>query len=90
MTTPKQADMAALVAVDADIAAIAKGLSERQREAWVWTVLAVAATKPQRVAFIDGYNGYDCRKPRTVEKLRYHERGQVVRAHLLESPSHDG
>lgn len=69
----------------ADVEQIA--LTEEQRKAWVWTVLAVAATDANRRAFLDGYNGQPCPKPRTADKLRYHQRGSVC-ADLLENP-HD-
>ena len=54
-------------------------LSPELREQWIWTVLAVAATEPQRRAFIAGYDGYSMPSDRPSEAMtKLYARGQVV------------
>jgi hypothetical protein len=62
-------------------------LNEQQREAWIWTVLAVVGSDPVRRSFAAGYNNEPCPKPATADKRRYHERGLEVRRLLLEQQS---
>lgn len=64
-------------------------LPPEMREQWIWTVLAVTATEPQRRAFIAGYNGYQMPSEQPSESMtKLYARGQVVSA-ILNPPKGD-
>ena len=67
-------------------------LTDEQREAWIWTLLAICGTQSQRRAFLDGYNGNDAPRHCSVQMRRNYERGKVARRFLVKAatPSTEG
>lgn len=63
-------------------------LSEAQRTDWIRTVLTVNGTRPQRMAFIDGYNGVAMTGRYSPQMKEAHALGVRVRT-ILETPDVD-
>ncbi|WP_333703372.1 hypothetical protein [Sphingobium yanoikuyae] len=68
---------------------IAEKLTEAQRVLWIKTVLAVTGTEPQRRAFIDGYNGFQCPPKASAQMRDSHKLGGQVQAVLSKDSEHD-
>ncbi|WP_375248332.1 hypothetical protein [Sphingomonas sp.] len=67
----------------AEVAAIPGVLTKSQHSAWIWTVLAVAATGPQRNAFLQGYNRQAIPPHASARMREYYARGIAVSVHLI-------